>query len=1548
MDEWEKEDALEAIAIIGMTGRFPGAKNVDEFWRNLHDGVESISFFTDEELLAAGVDSAMLENPRYVKAASILPDADLFDASFFKFTPHDAEITDPQHRLFLECAWEALENAGYDSETYKGRIGVYAGAGLNSYLLNNLSSNAETSDFADLYQLLIGNDKDFVATRVSFQLNLTGPSVNVSTACSTSLVAVQMGCQSLLNYQSDMVLAGGVSVHSLQKKGYFYQESMILSPDGHCRAFDAQAQGTIGGSGVGIVVLKRLEDALADGDCIHAVIKGSAINNDGSAKVGYTAPSIDGQAAVILEAQALAGIQPEAITYIEAHGTGTPLGDPIEIAALQQAFAASTQKKEFCAIGSVKTNVGHLDAAAGITGLIKTVLALKHKQIPPSLHFEKPNPKIDFVNSPFYVNAELAPWETNGTPRLAGVSSFGIGGTNAHVVLEEAPVVQPSGPSRPWQMLLLSAKTRSALDRATAHLSQYLRSEHNLADVAYTLSVGRRVFNYRRLVVCQEIEQAQSTLNSLEPGQIWTHFQEPGARPVVFMFSGQGAQYVNMAQELYQCEVTFADQVDRCCELLKPYLGLDLRQVLYPSSEQLAEASERLQQTALTQPALFVIEYALAQLWMEWGVRPSALIGHSIGEYVAATVAGVLSLEDALALVATRGKLMQELPSGSMLAVPLSAEDVQSLLPPSLSVAVINSPSACVVSGATEAIESLESKLATRGIEGRRLHTSHGFHSPMMESIVESFTQKVKQVRLHPPQISYLSNVTGTWITAKEATSPAYWAKQLRQPVRWASGLQVLLQDPAQILLEIGPGRTLTTLAKQHPEKKAEQVVLSSLRHPQETGSDVGFLLKGLGQLWLAGVEVDWFGFYAHERRHRVPLPTYPFERQRYWIDPLQSGENDGLNPVSLEKKAEIADWFYLPFWKPSVPPSAPQLAASSSPQACTVVFIDECGVGVQLVERLRAENQSVVIVQNGAEFTQLSEEQYALNPSQRDGYEALLKNLIVQQKQPERIVHLWNVTAGSDMESGPTAVEKAQENGFYSLLFLTQALGKQNLSEALQLTVISNGLQSVIGEERLSPEKATLLGPVKVIPQEYPNISCCSIDLILASAGSWQREKLIEQLLAELRRPIAEQLIAYRGHNRWVRAFEPVRLDKSVEELPRLREGGVYLITGGLGGIGLALAKHLAEAVQAKLVLTGRSAFPAKDGWDKWLATHEETDSTSGKIRKVQDLEALGAEVLVLRADVANLAQMTDVIAQAQQQFGQLHGVIHAAGVPGGGVMQGKTPEEVQKILNPKVNGTLVLETLLKHIELDFFILCSSMSAILGGFGQVDYCGANAFLDAFANCEIRKNNRFITSIDWGMWQEVGMAVNTIIPQRLGELRAEEVHQGIAPEEGVDAFKCILGAEMPQIVVSPSDFNDLLKQSRAYDEDYLLEALETVDQSRLKHPRPELSNDYVAPGNKTEQKLVDIWQQMLGIERIGIYDNFFELGGDSLLGIQVISKLDSAFDFKLSIANLYECPNISSMARLLTTEDLQEDNFEKRLVRGQTRREKRMQRKSVK
>lgn len=888
---------LSEIAIVGMAGRFPGAQSVDEFWCNLRDGVESITFYSEEELIAAGVDRETLEDARYIRAGAILPDVDLFDASFFGFTQSEAEITDPQHRLLLECAWEALENAGYNPEACRNRIGVYAGASTSTYILN-IYSDPKLVASAGGMQIEIGNDKDYLATRISFKLNLRGPSITIQTGCSTSLVAVHIACQALRDHECDMALAGGVSISSYQPSGYVYQEGGVRSPDGHCRAFDARAGGTLSGSGVGMVVLKRLAEAIADRDHIHAIIKASAINNDGALKISYTAPSVDGQAEVITKAMALAGINPDSITYVEAHGTATPIGDPIEFAALTKSFRAGTKRQGYCAVGSVKTNFGHLNVAAGVAGLIKTVQSLKHRMIPPSLHFERPNPNIDFVASPFYINTQLTPWRTNGAPRLAGISSFSIGGTNAHVIVEEAPALASSEARRNWHLLTLSARTSTALEAATDRLTTYLRQnpETNPADLAYTLHVGRKRFTQRRMLVYDDVEDALQAFEARDQKRIVSTVEDEEAqRSIVFMFPGQGAQHVNMARELYTAEPVFRVEVDRCSELLSPALGLDLRAALYTEDN-----SNLLTQTLFAQPSLFVTEYALAKLWMSWGVRPSAMIGHSLGEYVAACIAGVLSPPDALSLVMARAKLMQKLPEGAMLAVFLPEGEILPLLDQGLSLAAINGPSSCVVSGTTEELIRLETLLFKHMIASRRLEVSRAFHSPMMDQIIDEFVHEVNQVRLNPPKTPYISNLTGTWIKAEEATNPLYWSRHLRQTVRFSEGIAEILKGTRNVLLEVGPGEMLCSHARHHVDKDSRQLVLPSLRPKRQELSDVASMLETLGYLWLVNAFDNWNEFYEGDERRRLSLPTYPFERERFWA------ENKMGPPVARLNRSEM------------------------------------------------------------------------------------------------------------------------------------------------------------------------------------------------------------------------------------------------------------------------------------------------------------------------------------------------------------------------------------------------------------------------------------------------------------------------------------------------------------------------------------------------------------------------------------------------------------------------------------------------------------------
>ena len=1497
----------EAIAVIGMSGRFPGARNVAEFWNNLANGVESISFFSDEDLRSAGVDPTWLQHPDYVKAGGVLADIDMFDAPFFGFSARDAEILDPQHRIFLECAWQSLEHAGYNPETYRGLIGVYAGAAMSTYLLN-LYGNPTILGSTDTLQLLLGNDKDHLTTQVSYKLNLRGASVAVQTACSTSLVAVGMACYSLLNYECDIALAGGVAVNPSQGKGYVYQRGGISSPDGHCRTFDADALGTVSGYGAGIVVLKRLSEAVAEGDVIYAVIRGWAINNDGSLKAGYTAPSVEGQAQVIAMAQAMAGVKPDAISYVEAHGTATPLGDPIEVAALTQVFRADTSRTGFCGLGSVKSNIGHLDTAAGIAGLMKTVLALKHQQLPASLHFRQPNPAIDFARSPFFVVDRLTPWQSAGTRRVAGVSSFGMGGTNVHLVVEEGPAREPSGPNRPVQLLLLSARTRTALETLTDEMSRHLRDrpDVSLADIAYTTQVGRKAFAHRRLVVCGDsapVSPAEA-VQARDPRLVKTASIEPGTRSVAFLFPGQGAQHPGMARGVYECEPYFQEVFDRAAEGLVPHLGLDLREVVLAEGGDTPANADRLNHTALAQPSLFAVEYALASLWMRWGVRPDAMIGHSVGEYVAACLAGVFSLEDALYLVAVRGQLMGQAPRGAMLAVPLTEAEVADFLNDGLSLAAVNGPRLCVLSGAIDAIERAARALESRGLQGRRLRTSHAFHSAMMDPVLATYRAHVSGVRLAPPRIPCMSNVTGRWLTAADATDPDYWVMHLRQPVRFADGLEPLVRESDWVLLEVGPGQTLSGLARQQARRSMNQVVVASLPHP-DGGDSEAALLEGLGRLWLAGVSIDWAAFSAFERRHRVELPTYPFERQRYWVDGQQAATDAAV--AALVQRQQVSDWFYAASWQRAVAPVTTHAANASTEPRNWLVFADSAGVGHEVVKALRERGETATVVARKDGAGQVAAD-FRIDPSNRAEYDVLLDAASAAGVAVTHVVHLWNVT--STVETERIATPEALDASFYSVLFLGQALASRPRKAPVQIAVVSNNLHDVFGDDPIQPIKAPLLGACKVIPQEHPSILCRSVDIVL-SPHKVEKPSVAEQLIAELTTEPFEPVVAYRRRTRWVQVFVPVRLDASEQEVPAVRHDGVYLITGGLGQIGLLVAETFARSGPVRLILTARSALPPESEWNEWLARTEE-HPTARTIRRITALRQGGADVMVTAADAGDFEQMRQVISEARERFGAINGIVHAAGYTAEGSSQPMLIADratCERHFGPKLHGLLHLRELVTSSELDFCVLFSSLSSVLGGLGFCAYAAANAFMDAFATREGRISPTRWISVNWDGWYFL----------RPGEHNGDSAaaHHLIRPSEGMDALQRIL-QHRPQgpIVVSPIHLQPRLDQwvrLQAVREAPTTAAAEEAPP----HERPALTTSYVAPRNAVEQTLCGQWQQLLGLSQVGVHDNFFELGGHSLLAVQLVSRIYQTYHVEVPVNRVFEAPTIAELSLML-------------------------------
>ena len=1348
------------IAIVGMAGRFPGARNLHEFWRNLHDGVESIRDLTDAELRSAGATPEELANPEYVKRASVLDDVPMFDASFFGFSPRDASIMDPQHRHFLECAWEALEDAGHPPQRFDGSIGVFAGSGMNTYLIHNLLANRRLLERAGLFQLKqTGNDKDVLATRVSYQLDLRGPSINVQTACSTSLVAVHLACQSLLNHECDLALAGGVTIEIPHGLGYIYREGEILSRDGHCRSFDASSSGTVFGSGVGIVVLRRLEDALADRDHIRAVILGSAINNDGARKVGYLAPSVEGQSEVIAEALEFAGIGAAEISYVEVHGTGTVVGDPIEVRALTQAFRKTTARSGYCGIGSLKTNVGHLDAAAGVAGLMKTVLALEHAQMPPSLHFQKLNPHIELKGSPFFVNSKLTGWPASGGSRRAGVTALGIGGTNAHVVLEEAPP-PPAEPrqAKPWQLLTVSAKTEAAAERAFTNLADHLHAhpELSLADVAFTCQVGRHAFPHRRALAVENTRQAISALAQAERKQIVSGVAASAAPPVVFMFSGQGSQYADMGRELYENEPVFREALDHCAQYLLEPLGLDLRQALYPQQKGKEAAAEKLNQTWLTQPALFSIEYALARWWISLGVEPAAMVGHSIGEYVAACLAGVFSLEDALAIVAIRGRLIYDLPSGSMLAVPLAAGEIQ--LSGALSLAAVNNPRLCVVSGPTPQIAALEESLAKQSVASRRLFTSHAFHSAMMGPILGAFEKRLRSFAFQPPRIPWLSNVSGTWIKAEEATDPAYWARHIRSTVRFSDCLAELFRKPEQIFLEVGPGNVLISLARQQGGGTAK--AFQSLPHPHDTVSGLRCALETLGQLWVSGVNVDWANLHAPDSPRRIPLPTYPFEHQKFWIE--ADKVHLAATPAPLAERG-ADEWFYRRVWKP-----APGTPAPGNEAGSWMVFCDSLGLGDRIAAQLRTNKQNVVLVAPGSSYKQVKKGSYAIRPGIREDYDALIGDVIKSGYVSRKILHLWSVMK----EGADAALEETLELSFYSPLYLAQALGDQDLAD-VDIALVSNRMHHVAEEPVRAPARAVLLGLARVIPKELPGIICRSIDVDFESSKA---RECAARIIAEMASIPENSAVAFRRGERFVETLEPFDLSAAPAHR-RLQRGGVYLLTGGLGAIGLVVAEHLAREFKARLVLMGRSALPPEAQWEAFLDDAGQSEAGKQTIRKLIEIRSLAGGLLVAPGDVTNLGQMRAIVAETRRRYGKIDGVFHAAGVLDDGPLMLKTAASAARVLDPKVRGTLVLEEALRDEPLSCFVLFSSISSIFPPPGQVDYAAASAFLDAFA----LSRKEPVIAVNWGRWQEAGMGARSAsshpwLEQRLLDTPGEVVY----------------------------------------------------------------------------------------------------------------------------------------------------------------------------
>ena len=1294
------------VAVIGMSCGFSNAEDINRFWNNLREGKEMLRYYSPEEFASLnGHDS----DPDIIGVGSDIKGRDSFDYLFFGYTKDEAAIMDPQIRVAHEYTWKALEDAGYDPFTYSGKIGAFFSASENvDWLAYSLLKENHNVNF--FFKNQIAN-RTFLSTLMSYKLNLKGPSYFIDTACSSSLAAIHLACRNLLMKECNMAISGSIRISSSKNTGHIYEEGMINSKDGHCRAFDENASGTVWGEGVGIVVLKRLDDAIDGGDRIYAVIKSSAVNNDGSRKVGYTAPSAIAQAECITSAHKIAGIRPETISYIEAHGTGTKLGDPIEVEALNKAF--NNKKDKFCALGSVKTNMGHLDTAAGIAGFIKTVLALYNKEIPPSLHFEKPNSEINFDDGPFYVNARLKKWERNGNePLRAGVSSFGIGGTNVHVVLEEAPLLPETTEGRPFSLLLCSGKSKSVLSENLKELVAYLtNANEDLPDIAYTLQCRRKHFRNRHFLVCENYNDAIDNLMFGMGGS----FEGEEPPKIVFMFSGQGSQYVNMGRKLYESEPVFKDCIDKGLSILETLTGENHYSILYGDEVEVNE--NKINNTLYAQPILFVFEYALAQLLIKWGICPNYMIGHSIGEYVAACISGVYSFDDGLNLVLERGRLMNGLPGGSMLSIRRNAAEIGPLLGEDISIAAVNSADLCVVSGTDEDIERLIDILNQKGIYFVRLKTSHAFHSKSMEPIVDKFREKAASIKSSRPKIPFVLNVSGKFPESGQMDWPDYWSKHLRETVLFSEGIKELAQGQNLIFLEVGPGNTLTSLCRQTMfDLHAPNAVLNIIRHPLDKLDDQRLLTERIGELWLKGIPINWQEYYKNQFRRNVSIPTYCFERNSFesTVDPMAILKERGLLTEPVLKNPDISRWFYLPGWK-----SSSLIEEPSKIYGCDqyLIFSDRSSIAADLKIFLMSKGHNVVEVIKGESFEVLLPGIITMNSSVRSEYSKLADYLRSINFDFDQVVFMWG---RPDLHHADQGVLFDNVNEiYYSFLKLFGALNLYESDRYRKVFFITDRLHSVVDQQQeMNIDSAAASGVLKVCSQENPYLFCCEMDI----SSKDSEENMVKAIYREFRFNYRHNLVCLDGGQRWVRSFEQVYLEKQ-DNISIIKNKGTYLITGGLGQLGSCLAEHLLSKYQANVILTGRTQLQPNNELDK--------------INRFERLKRCGGNVAYYSVDLAEYDELAGVIKQVESTIGKIDGIIHAAGnlEPEGFAAVHLLDEvKTQRHFLPKIKGLLNLSEIFRNKRLDFAWLTSSLSSILGGLTYGAYAASNVFMDYFVS----------------------------------------------------------------------------------------------------------------------------------------------------------------------------------------------------------------------
>lgn len=1492
------------VAVIGMSGRFPGANNLDSFLENLKQGKNCISYFTDEELEQYGISKELYQNPNYVKAKGVVENAEYFDSLFFGYTPAEAQVMDPQTRLMHECVWEAMETAGYAPETFEGNVGLYVG-GTPNPLWETLTFFSEEHTVLNPFTKSLLNDKDLMATRIAYKLNLRGPSMAIFTSCSTSLVAIHMAAQALLSGECDIAIAGGVCISHPQKAGYLYQVGSHLSPDGMCKSFDADADGLVISDGIGVVVLKRVEEALQDGDTIDAVIIGTAINNDGRNKVGFTAPSADGQEEVIRLAQKIAGVQPQDVGYLETHGSGTALGDGIELEALKRIFPSSLAP--YCAIGSSKVNIGHANSASGVGGVIRAILSLKHRLIFPHRNYRTPHAELQTAGNPFYITTELKEWKSVSQSRVAGVSSFGVGGTNAHIVLKNAPAYQSQPSGREQNTIILSAKTKGALERQEGNLLNFLQNhpDTNIGDLAYTLQLGRSAMQFRKAFAANSIEDVMTALAEKGTARgIWAN--EAMEQPkFVFMFPGQGKQYMGMGRELYDHEPIFRAALEQCLQIAQRITGIDYFEYLYPSSPS-ADWLAITERTDIAQPILFGFEYALATYLLQLGIQPYAMIGYSFGEFTAACLGGVFSLEQAVRLIILRGQLMEEYAIGTMLSVPLPEEEVKALLHDRLSIAVDNGES-CIVSGTKADVEEFQVKLKGMKILSFPLSGNQAAHSTLLNEASTRFYEQVKQAKLNAPSIPMVSCVTGAWITEQEATSPEYWSDHIINTIRFTKAVKDLFKDKQIVFVELGPGRDLSNLVQRSIVESQQAYTVDLVRAESSHSSDMEFLYNRIAQLWTLGAQVNWESFYAAEKRMRIPLPTYPFEGQLYFF-------NKNIEDLNFKRsgktgqKNEIDNWFYKPSWKRSTLSVVPaQLKSTMQEQ---LLFVNEHPFCKTITDELFEQGHRFVYVERGAEFEKISERHYRINPELADDYTQLILQITQDGIRPEQIMHMWSLPYHMSNLSKRDAFSEAQKRGLYSIVHLVKSLQKGKFDSTVKLMVVTNQMQEVTGDEELRPEYATLLGIVKVINQEYVNVECCSVDLNIRPESGMHDRKLAAHLIREFKHDFKELEVAYRSLHRWQKIYDLVGVPDVQPDMVPIQKNGVYLITGGLGRIGYELAKHLIEVYQAKIAVMTR-------GGSSGLSAE--------KMIKAETLSQLGGDdrFLLMQVDISVPNQVETAIHELESRWGAVNGIIHAAGLTGADTsfsMNDLTVMHFEEQFAPKVYGTYILEEVFRDKPLDFCLLLSSLSPILGGLGYGGYAAANSFLDLFIHQHNKTSSQPWISVNWETWEDVKKKEN----QGAYALGAHNAQLSMSRAEGIETFERILAwVQGDQIIVSSASIEDRIQRWVSFHSAQPMNWEEQIDSSAVQK-RPQLVNLFVAPQDETEKKLCKIWEAVLGIKGIGVEDHFFELGGDSLKMLNAIGVIYQEFHIEVAVTDFFATPTIKYLATLLDRNERQE------------------------